>query len=152
MTKPNNIDNIFNNIGNNSDFNEMIGTLFKTINNNLKQNINDDKLKSDSDTDSELESEINNTEMINNTEINDCETSPSNFMNNNKEIDIDIDFDSINDKNLPNNSSLEDILLYLFVDKHGNNIADVLSELSFNIAESNKLKFDNLKNENENLN
>ena len=150
MAKSNNSDNIFNNIGSNSDFNEMIGTLFKTINNNLKQNINVDKLNSESDTDTDTETELE----INNSEINKQESSTSNFINNNQNNDkeIDIDFDSINDKNLPNNSSLEDILLYLFVDKHGNNIADVLSELSFNISESNKLKFDHLKNINENLN
>ena len=116
------VENIFNIIGSNPEFNKLMTNLFKTINTNINHSINDDEFKEEEYTQEENpESPINN------------ENSTLNFK---KNIDIKKDIYS----NDLNDTSLIDILMFLFTDKNGNNIADIMSELSNNIGELNKIK------------
>ena len=113
---------------NNPELKDLMGNIFKSINQNIKKTMDDDEDHLEDITD-----KFHTTNDIGEDSEEDVEVSEE--MDYKKDIDIKkkyFDKDS-------SDSNLIDMLLYLFLDRNGNNIADILSDLSSNIAENNQL-------------
>ena len=109
---------------NNPELKDLMGNIFKSINQNIKKTMDDDEDHLEDITD-----KFHTTNDIGEDSEEDVEVSEE--MDYKKDIDIKkkyFDKDS-------SDSNLIDMLLYLFLDRNGNNIADILSDLSSNIAE-----------------
>ena len=112
---------------NNPELKDLMGNIFKSINQNIKKTMDDD--------DNEEHLEDITHQFPTNNDIEDADEDSEEEMDYKKDIDIKkkyFDKDS-------SDSNLIDMLLYLFLDRNGNNIADILSDLSSNIAENNQL-------------
>lgn len=109
-----------NQIFNNPELKDLMGNIFKSINHNIKKNMDD----------TENEDNLEDiTDTFNSNSDSDEEIQ--------YKKDIDIKKKYIN-KDF-SDSTLIDMLLYLFIDRNGNNIADILTDISNNIAENNQL-------------
>lgn len=119
-------------IFNNPELKDLMGNIFKSINQNIKKTMDDvdntsrvDNMKS-----------VENNEDTTDTNYSNSDTNDSEDETNYKK-DIDIKKKYLNKDS--GDSNLIDMLLYLFLDRNGNNIADILTDLSANIAENNQL-------------
>ena len=112
---------------NNPELKDLMGNIFKSINQNIKKTMDDDN--------NEEHLEDITHQFPTNNDIDDVDEDSEEEMDYKKDIDIKkkyFDKDS-------SDSNLIDMLLYLFLDRNGNNIADILTDLSSNIAENNQL-------------
>ena len=124
---------------NNPELKDLMGNIFKSINQNIKKTMDTDQ----DDEDDHLEDNIDkfHTSNIIEEDLTDLEEVENYLEENEKEMDYKKEIDikkKYFDKD-PSDSNLIDMLLYLFLDRNGNNIADILSDLSSNIAENNQL-------------
>ena len=110
MTKNDKFDNLLN-FTNNPEIQNLLGNFVKVVNTNLENSINQDS------TD----------------EINQCSNDESS-----EEESLEEETNKMLDKDIKNQEMIS-ILKELFIDKNGNNIADILSDISNNIAKNNQI-------------
>lgn len=119
-------------IFNNPELKDLMGNIFKSINQNIKKTMDDVDNVNHVDNMNHVENNEDTTDTnYSNSDTNDSEDET------NYKKDIDIKKKYLNKDS--GDSNLIDMLLYLFLDRNGNNIADILTDLSANIAENNQL-------------
>ena len=134
-------------IFNNPELKDLMGNIFKSINHNIKKTMDDvDNVDNvDNGDNGDNGDNVDNVDDITDTIHSNTDTTDSEDETNYKK-DIDIKKKYFNKDS--GDSNLIDMLLYLFLDRNGNNMADILTDLSTNIAENNQLIKTNIETRN----